>query len=364
MTLLAETEDDGKGGRRPYFKFYFEDFVSGCLKAGLSAEEVGMYVMSLGFIWTDNGQTPADERRLGIRTGWDTRVIRRLKQALITKGKLTEDNGLLRNARMEREIVAFVKVKKAAQDREAAKRERKSNGVQDSHLASTSRPATGLATPLAAGDPEKIFPENSTKTTEIEARRDHIPEPEPEKRRKKEKEGQLALPETPSEEAIQPPAIRAAFDAYNALAKRIGLSEAKLLTEGRRKAIKARLAEYHAEPLIWARALAAIERSSFLRGKNDRKWKADLDFMLQPSSFTKLVEGKYGNGAAHVPDPGANRPPASNAGQEDTIPGETFAQRIQRLSRARIEALNEFDRQRGAGPLIVAEETIPSDDPF
>lgn len=43
-------------------------------------------------------------------------------------------------------------------------------------------------------------------------------------------------------------------------------------------------------------ALANIERSSYLTGKNDRGWRADLDFMLQAKSFDRLHDGGYGNG--------------------------------------------------------------------
>jgi hypothetical protein len=87
-----------------------------------------------------------------------------------------------------------------------------------------------------------------------------------------------------------------AFQAYNQLAQRIGLPMARSLTPQRRKAIIARMRE-HGGREAWSTALANIERSAFLRGRNDRNWVASLDFMLQPASFTKLVDGVYGNGA-------------------------------------------------------------------
>lgn len=43
----------------------------------------------------------------------------------------------------------------------------------------------------------------------------------------------------------------------------------------------------------WQDAMAALERSAFCRGENDRGWRADFDFLLQPKSFTKLLEGAY-----------------------------------------------------------------------
>lgn len=81
------------------------------------------------------------------------------------------------------------------------------------------------------------------------------------------------------------------IEAWNELAEQCGLSKVTKVTENRRKHIKARIAEYSAED--WSKALAAIYRSDFLRGDNDRAWKADFDFLLQPKSFIKLVEGSY-----------------------------------------------------------------------
>jgi len=85
------------------------------------------------------------------------------------------------------------------------------------------------------------------------------------------------------------------LDAWNDTAGRIGLPKAKLTPQRRRKLI----------PLIrqhtiadFTEAIRAVERSPFLRGENNRAWRADFDFFLQPSSFTKLIEGSYDR-AAH-----------------------------------------------------------------
>jgi hypothetical protein len=91
-----------------------------------------------------------------------------------------------------------------------------------------------------------------------------------------------------------------AFSLYNETALRCALSQAVSLTPDRKKKIRARISD-HGGVVAWKTAMANIERSAFLRGKNDRSWRADLDFVLQPSSFTRLVEGGYGNGA-HATD--------------------------------------------------------------
>lgn len=85
-----------------------------------------------------------------------------------------------------------------------------------------------------------------------------------------------------------------AFEAYNATALRCGLQQAARLTPDRQRKLIARLRDYGLDG--WTRALANVERSSFLTGKNDRGWRATLDFLLQAQSFGKVHDGGYGNG--------------------------------------------------------------------
>lgn len=94
--------------------------------------------------------------------------------------------------------------------------------------------------------------------------------------------------------------IKAAFDLWNRKAESLGLPTAKVLTEGRRGHLKARLEDCGGLD-GWAAALDALAASRFLCGLvpgRDGKppFKADLDFILQPSSFARLLEGKYQEG--------------------------------------------------------------------
>lgn len=91
-------------------------------------------------------------------------------------------------------------------------------------------------------------------------------------------------------------AAREAFALYNETAKRCGLPVARTLDKARARALALRVKE--AGGLDGFRtAMANIEKSAFLQGKNDRGWAADLKFVCQPTSFAKLLEGGYGNGA-------------------------------------------------------------------
>ncbi len=90
--------------------------------------------------------------------------------------------------------------------------------------------------------------------------------------------------------------VREAFDAYNAAAGLHGWAIAKDLTEARRKKLQARLKDQGLT--IWLSALTVASESSFLMGRASPKpgqppFRLDLDFLLQASSFQKLIEGKY-----------------------------------------------------------------------
>jgi hypothetical protein len=93
------------------------------------------------------------------------------------------------------------------------------------------------------------------------------------------------------------------MDDWNSMASKSGLSKVERLTDQRRKALKARIEEAGSIE-AFKTTMAKIAKSRFLTGQNDRKWKADFDFILQPTSFVKLSEGKYDdqpNGQHHPP---------------------------------------------------------------
>lgn len=83
------------------------------------------------------------------------------------------------------------------------------------------------------------------------------------------------------------------LDGWNDLAKQCGLPVARKLTTSRLAKAKARLREYP-DLADWQTALAHIKSSPFLLGDNREGWKADIDFLLQAKSFTRLVEESYG----------------------------------------------------------------------
>lgn len=99
-------------------------------------------------------------------------------------------------------------------------------------------------------------------------------------------------PESPTDPVLKPEHV---VEAWNEMAGRLGLSKAKLTPE-RRKKLASRVRCIPVED--WTEAIAAVERAPFLRGENSKGWRANFDFLLQPTSFTKLIEGTY-DGSAH-----------------------------------------------------------------
>ena len=66
------------------------------------------------------------------------------------------------------------------------------------------------------------------------------------------------------------------------------------LTDKRRKAAKARLRERHLDgPDGWREVIARLARSSFATGGGDKGWRATPDWLLQPDTATKALEGAY-----------------------------------------------------------------------
>ena len=80
-------------------------------------------------------------------------------------------------------------------------------------------------------------------------------------------------------------------DAYNTICK--SLPKVKSLSDARRKAIKARLNTYNADDLN--EAFRKAEASDFLRGKNNRNWQANFDWILKDANIAKVLDGNYDN---------------------------------------------------------------------
>lgn len=106
-----------------------------------------------------------------------------------------------------------------------------------------------------------------------------------------ESETDISSNEDSSADADRPPTKKEILEAWAVRMVPQGFPAVRRLTATRDRQLSARLRENTFDD--WQRAFAALERSAFCRGENDRGWRADFDFLLQPKSFTKLIEGAY-----------------------------------------------------------------------
>jgi hypothetical protein len=120
-------------------------------------------------------------------------------------------------------------------------------------------------------------------------------------------------------------------DAWNVVAKKHGLIVVRVLDASRRQQLRLRLKE-HGEANI-LEAIAAIGNSKFLRGEGrESKWRPDFDFLMQPLSLRRALEGFYGDDERPV-----QRKQKSQEEQRDWfLNNALFLERIGRPEDARI----------------------------
>ncbi len=81
------------------------------------------------------------------------------------------------------------------------------------------------------------------------------------------------------------------IDIYNDVC--LNLPKVQKLTKQRISALKARMKEYSLAQI--GDVIQNTADSNFLNGKNNRGWKADFDWIINPNNFIKILEGNYKN---------------------------------------------------------------------
>lgn len=249
--------------RIPYFDFYPSDFMHGV--RGLSAQEVGVYTMMLCRIYEENGPVEFHVMRLSTYCGMRESTFVKTVEKLIELGKLQLVEGKITNHRAEAEISSRAnKLKNNSKAGKASAEKRQ----QKQRLAST--------------DVQQPFNHTDTDTdTDLTS----------------------SLRSDVSERAKKQDHVSEALEAYSALASRCGLPAVRVLNDARKRKL-ASLLKAHGLP-VWLEALAKVEASDFCLGRKG-DFRADLDFLLQQQSFTRLLEGRYDNRASAKP---ADPPP-------------------------------------------------------
>lgn len=83
------------------------------------------------------------------------------------------------------------------------------------------------------------------------------------------------------------------IDCWNGMADKTGLPKVRALNAARRQALRLREKEVGRAELL--EAIQIVGRSPWLRGEGrEGNWRPTIDFILQPSSLLKILEGAYG----------------------------------------------------------------------
>ena len=108
--------------------------------------------------------------------------------------------------------------------------------------------------------------------------------------------------DTTADEPPAAPSSRIPYESIRLLYNEICVSfpRCQTLSEARKKAIKARFTSgktYEDFQTLFAKA----EASSFLKGKNDRNWQANFDWLIKDANMAKVMDGNYDdNKGAHT----------------------------------------------------------------
>lgn len=80
-------------------------------------------------------------------------------------------------------------------------------------------------------------------------------------------------------------------DSFNSICK--SYSKVTKLSESRKKAIRCRVKTYGVDTII--QCFNKAEDSDFLKGKNDKNWSANFDWIMEDRNMAKILDGNYDN---------------------------------------------------------------------
>jgi uncharacterized protein YdaU (DUF1376 family) len=264
----------------PYMPLYVADFLADT--AHLSRLESGVYMHLIMIYWQRGKPLPSDDAKLcriaGVEMDEWVEIRNTIAEFFIDDGETWT------HRRIETELARAVQKIERARDAGRASAERRSNG--------------------RSTDAERT----SNYKIRLDKEEDYTPS-----------ECRPPVDAAPPR-AEEPDDTVAAFEAYNEAAGSAGWPKAQTLNPKRRSALKARLKD--AGGLGgWLFAMDRARGSPFLTGQNDKGWMPDLDFFLQASRFTKLMEGGYDQRGSAKPKPGRIPGPDSLTSAIDRVFG-------------------------------------------
>lgn len=101
----------------------------------------------------------------------------------------------------------------------------------------------------------------------------------------------------------------------------ISFPKVKSLSDSRKKSIKARLNTYSYDD--FQTLFNKAEASDFLKGKNNRDWQANFDWLIKDSNIAKVLDGNYDNKSAQ------NNQTSSNLGSTTQKQLDAYMKKIE-----------------------------------
>ena len=106
-----------------------------------------------------------------------------------------------------------------------------------------------------------------------------------------DKEMDMVMEEEQEEEKKEEIDYEKIIEVFNSLAS--NFPKVSKLTKQRKSAIHSRIKENDLESV--GKVFKLAQESPFLNGENERGWRADFDWIMNPNNFIKILEGKYQN---------------------------------------------------------------------
>lgn len=240
-----------------WMPFYVGDYLSATGR--LTTEQHGAYLLILLDYWK-NGPPPNDDAVLAALARMSVSAWRKAKPSLIGFFDVVDGTLIQKRVEKERERATSVTEERSKAGKAGAAKRWQANGKPI---------ANAIPLPLANGQ-QNDAPSQSHSSNELIA---------------SSNEDVSVAPTN------QPLSKQEVIEAWQGRMVAAGFPAIAKMTGDRERKLRARLKDSTLDE--WQRAMDAMERSAFCRGENDRGWKADFDFLLQPKSFTKLLEGAY-----------------------------------------------------------------------
>lgn len=246
----------------PAFQFYVADFLVGT--AEMTAEEVGGYIRLLCYQWSKGG-LPIENKKLMQLSG-----LFDLDSLNTVKTKFIEIDGLLKNERMEktRSEQDDYRLKQS----EASKKSWENRRLRNGEPMASHTEANGEPMPVLMASQSSLPSTSSTTNTNTKSNNNistHV-----------DINDHLNID------------FEKLKEFWNTKTVNTSVPKIQIFSKQRKSKIKSLLIEHGKDSII--KAINNLFESDFCTGKSGN-WKADFDFLIQQSSFIKLIEGSYSN---------------------------------------------------------------------